>query len=174
MRSAASNWLGRSMFHSSGQGFPGPCLEPLPSGTRDIASTPQPMPTSMTPAATMLATMWDACCEEPHWQSTVVAAVSYGSPTVSQALRAGFMDCSCGVGDRAADDLFDAVGLDSGAAEKFTVGLAQQIGGVQIGERASAPADGGAYGFDDDGFRGHELVLSSRFRRGRPGARGRN
>lgn len=76
MRSAASNWLGRSTFHSSGQGFPGPCLEPLPSGTRDMASTPQLMPTSMTPAATMLATMWEACCEEPHWQSTVVAAVS--------------------------------------------------------------------------------------------------
>ncbi|CAM5732313.1 hypothetical protein SMICM304S_11289 [Streptomyces microflavus] len=78
------------------------------------------------------------------------------------------------MGDGAADDLLDAVGLDAGAAEEFTVGLAQQVGGVQIGERASTLADRGAYGFDDDGFRGHELVLSSRFRWGRPGAHGRN
>ncbi|BAU82890.1 lysophospholipase [Streptomyces laurentii] len=32
---------------------------------------------------------------------------------------------------------------------------------MEVGERAVALADGGAYGFDDDGFRGHELVLSS-------------
>ncbi len=76
IRSAASNWLGRSTFHSSGKGLPGPCLEPEPSGTRDIASTPQLIPTSITPAAIMLAAMCEACCEEPHWQSTVVAAVS--------------------------------------------------------------------------------------------------
>jgi len=69
-------------------------LEPLPSGTRDMASTPQPMPMSMTPVATMVATMWLACWEDPHWQSTVVAAVSYGRPMASQAVRAGFMDCS--------------------------------------------------------------------------------
>ena len=74
--------------------MPGPCLEPDPSGTRDIASTPQLIPTSMTPAAIMFAVMWDACCEDPHGQSSVVAAVSYGSPIVSQAVRAGFMDCS--------------------------------------------------------------------------------
>ncbi|GGW30405.1 hypothetical protein GCM10010381_13570 [Streptomyces xantholiticus] len=31
---------------------------------------------------------------------------------------------------------------------------------MEVGEQPSALADGGAYGFDDDGFRGHELVLS--------------
>ncbi len=66
IRSAASNWFGRSTFHSSGNGFPGPCFDPDPSGTRDIASTPQLIPTSMTPAAIMLAVMCEACCEEPH------------------------------------------------------------------------------------------------------------
>ncbi|GGM85614.1 hypothetical protein GCM10011578_000540 [Streptomyces fuscichromogenes] len=43
---------------------------------------------------------------------------------------------------------------------------------MQVGERATAPADGGAYGFDDHGFRGHGgSVLSSvtRAAQGRPG-----
>lgn len=155
MRSAASNWFGRSTFHSSGNGFPGPCFEPEPSGTRDIASTPQLMPTSMTPDAIMFAVMWDACCDEPHWQSTVVAAVSYGRPIVSQAVRAGFMDCSPHAGDRAADYLLHGVGGDAGAAEEFAVGLAEEVGGVQIGERAAALADGGADCFHDHGFGGH-------------------
>ncbi len=47
-----------------------------PRGIRLIVSTPQPMPTSMAPAAIRLATKWLACWEEPHWQSTVVAATS--------------------------------------------------------------------------------------------------
>ncbi len=66
------------------------------------------------------------------------------------------------MGHRAADDLLDAVGGDAGAAEDLPVGLAQKVGGVQVGERAAAPADRGAYGFDDHGFRGHGgCVLSS-------------
>ena len=47
-----------------------------PSGTRLIASTPQPIAVSTAPAAMRLFTKWLACCEEPHWQSTVVAATS--------------------------------------------------------------------------------------------------
>lgn len=66
MRSAASNWFGRSTFHSSGKGLPGPCLDPEPSGTRLMASTPQAIPMSMTPPEIMLATMWLACWELPH------------------------------------------------------------------------------------------------------------
>ena len=41
-----------------------------------MASTPQAMPASIAPAAMRLATKWLACCDEPHWQSTVVAATS--------------------------------------------------------------------------------------------------
>jgi hypothetical protein len=59
------------------------------------------------------------------------------------------------VGHRAADDLFDRVGRDAGAAEELAVGLAQEIGGVQVGERAAALADGGADCFHDHGFGGH-------------------
>ena len=47
-----------------------------PSGTRLMASTPQATPTSMASAATRLFTKWLACCDDPHWQSMVVAATS--------------------------------------------------------------------------------------------------
>ena len=59
-----------------------------------MASMPHTMPTSIAPAVTSPATRWFACCEEPHWQSTVVAAVSKGRPAPSQALRVTFDACS--------------------------------------------------------------------------------
>ena len=43
----------------------------VPIGTRLIDSTPQPMPTSMAPAAIRAATRWPACWPEPHDTSTV-------------------------------------------------------------------------------------------------------
>ena len=81
MRSAAPNWFGMSHGNSpGGRDVPGPLRTFAPSGTRLIASTPQPMPTSMAPASMRPATKWFACWAEPHWQSTVVHAVSYGQP----------------------------------------------------------------------------------------------
>ncbi len=55
---------------------PTPAAALAPSGTRLMASTPQPMAVSTAPAAMRLLTKWLACCDEPHWQSTVVAATS--------------------------------------------------------------------------------------------------
>ncbi len=83
-----------SMFPSSGCGRPKPPAAFAPSGTRLIASTPQPIPTSIVPPATSAATMWFACWEEPHWQSTVVAAVENGRPIASHAVRAMLKPCS--------------------------------------------------------------------------------
>ena len=61
---------------------------------RPRCSTPEPITTSWTPAAISAAPKFTACCAEPHWRSTVVAAASIGSPACSQALRATFQDCS--------------------------------------------------------------------------------
>ena len=55
---------------------PTPAAALAPSGTRLMASTPHPMAASTAPAAIRLFTKWLACCDEPHWQSTVVAATS--------------------------------------------------------------------------------------------------
>src|SRR5690348_6423555 len=59
-----------------------------------MASTPQPMPMSAPPAVMRPAMKWLACWAEPHWQSTVVAAVVNGRPWLSHALRVTLEPCS--------------------------------------------------------------------------------
>jgi hypothetical protein len=76
MRSAAPNWSGMSQGKSSGLERPGPLNALAPRPTRLMASTPQAIPTSMASALIRLATKLLACWADPHWQSTVVAAVS--------------------------------------------------------------------------------------------------
>src|SRR5919112_1242554 len=73
---------------------PGPFLTLEPSGTRLMTSTPQATATSTAPAPTSEAARLVACCDDPHWLSTVVAATERGSPAVSQAVRATLNDCS--------------------------------------------------------------------------------
>ena len=62
--------------------------DPIPTWL--ITSTPQPTATSTVPEATSAYARLVACWEEPHWESTVVAATSRGSPAVSQELRVTF------------------------------------------------------------------------------------
>ncbi len=71
IRSAATNWLGRSISQEAGFGVPTPVPTLAPSGTRLMASTPQATPTSMAPAAMSPAMRWAACCADPHWASRV-------------------------------------------------------------------------------------------------------
>jgi hypothetical protein len=59
-----------------------------------MTSTPQAMATSTTPEPTRLVARLVACWDEPHWVSTVVAAVVSGSPALSQAVRPTLNDCS--------------------------------------------------------------------------------
>ena len=94
MRSAPSNWFGRSMLQLSGRGVPvsGVMLAPRPM--RLIDSMPHAMPVSMTPASISAAIRCADCWPEPHWASMVVAPVSWGSPACSQARRAMSPDCS--------------------------------------------------------------------------------
>src|SRR6516225_1998442 len=65
-----------------------------PSGMRLIVSTPHPMAVSIAPAAMRLLAMWLACCDDPHWQSIVVAATSYGRPASSHDVRVTLKPCS--------------------------------------------------------------------------------
>ena len=115
-----------------------------------MASTPQAMPTSMASAAIRLAMKWLACWAEPHWQSTVVAADSYGSPALSQALRVTFEACSPAWVTQPPDDLLDRGGIDAGPLDQLDLGGGQQLGGVQAREPAVALADRRADGLDDD------------------------
>ena len=67
-------------------------LEPI--GIRLISSTPHATATSTTPEAISEVAKLVACWLEPHWVSTVVAAVSSGSPAESHAVRVTLKLCS--------------------------------------------------------------------------------
>jgi len=76
--------------------LPCSCWTFMPSAKEmwPMCSTPEPMTTSWMPAAMRAAPKFTACCAEPHWRSTVVAAASIGRPSCSQALRATLNACS--------------------------------------------------------------------------------
>src|SRR5438270_683765 len=65
-----------------------------PMGMRLMLSTPHATATSTAPEAIRLAARLAACWLDPHWVSTVVAAVVSGRPAASQAVRAMLKDCS--------------------------------------------------------------------------------
>ncbi len=96
MRSAPSNWEVNSYRgkYDFGIGRPKLPLAFEPIGTRLMVSTPQATATSATPAPTRLVARFVACCEDPHWVSTVVAATERGRPALSQAVRAMLNACS--------------------------------------------------------------------------------
>ena len=76
IRSAAPNWSGMSHGKSSGRDLPGPLKALAPRPTRLMASTPQAIRRRWRRPPIRLATKLLACWADPHWQSTVVAAVS--------------------------------------------------------------------------------------------------
>ena len=56
-----------------------------------------------------------------------------------------------GLGDDAADDLLDQLGVDAGALEHLALDETQQLSRVHAGETAVALAEGRADGVDDHG-----------------------
>ena len=65
-----------------------------PIGTRVMLSTPAAMTMSCVPDITAWAAKCSACCEEPHWRSTLVAGTLSGSCEARTALRAMLIACS--------------------------------------------------------------------------------
>src|SRR5579875_254112 len=63
-------------------------------GALDIDSTTQATARSYMPLMTLAATKCIACCDDPHWRSTVVAGTVQGSPPATTALRATLQPCS--------------------------------------------------------------------------------
>ena len=134
----ASNWLGRSMSQSSGRGSPRPAGTLPPSGMRDIASTPQAMPTSMVPAAIMSCDEV-GCTAGPSRTArrSSVPPVCWGSPACSQARRTMPLDCSPAWVTHAADDLLDELGVDAGAREHLR--LRRSRAGTAGARRRASP-----------------------------------
>ena len=80
-------------IHASLNGNPG-CMPFAPRPTRDMASTPHAITRSYAPAITPCAPKCTACCDDPHWRSTLVAGTSHGRPAAIHALRVTFTPCS--------------------------------------------------------------------------------
>ena len=121
-------------------------------GARVIDSTPHAIARSYAPAITPWATKCIACCDEPHWRSTLVAGTCGGSPPATQALRVTLQPCSPGLGDASADDVVDERRDRRRCSTSAFSDEAEQVGGMPPGERALALPDRRAHGVDDDGF----------------------
>ena len=59
-----------------------------------MLSTPAAMTMSWVPLITAWAANCSACCDEPHWRSTLVAGTLSGIREASTAPRATLSDCS--------------------------------------------------------------------------------
>src|SRR3954454_2368154 len=81
-------------FGPIGRPAPDAGLLAEPMGTRLIISTPPATTTSAWPLMTVAAAKATACCDEPHWRSTVVPGTASGQPAASAALRAMLNVCS--------------------------------------------------------------------------------
>ncbi len=137
------------MSQLSGRGEPTAVPTFARSGTRDIASTPQPTPTVIASAAIRPAIRWTACCPEPHWASRVRQPVWYGSPACSQAVLVMLFDCSPACVTQPPATCSTAAAVDSRPVEQRGLRGAEDLGRVQAGQRAAAPADRGANRLDD-------------------------
>ena len=96
--SAPRNWVTRSGPKRSTQPLDPENGSSKPSGWAAIMAeeigiwlmvcTPPAMTTSCVPLITPCAAKCRACCEEPHWRSTVTPGTVSGSPAASQQVRA--------------------------------------------------------------------------------------
>lgn len=76
----------------------------------------------------------------------------FGQPGVQPRRPRNVARLLTGLGDRAADDLLDERGVETGPVEQRALGGAQDLGGVQPGEHPAALADRRAHGLHDDGI----------------------
>ena len=119
------------MSQVSGRGDPTPVPTFERSGTRDMASTPQPTPTLIASAAMRPAIRWTACCAEPHWASRVRQPAWYGRPGVQPRGPGDVVRLLARLRHAAARDLLDRRGLEAGPVEQRGLRGAEDLGGVQ-------------------------------------------
>ena len=157
MRSAPSNcevisYCGKYDF---GIGMPRPrSLRPLePIGTRLITSTPPARAESTAPLPTRAVARLVACCDEPHWVSTVVLATDEREPGAEPRGAADVEGLLADLAHAAGDDLADRGGIDARPLDGRLLHGGEQVGGVDGGQPAVALPDGGADGFDDHDIR---------------------
>ena len=103
-----------------------------------MLSTPQLSATSTTPAFTSVAARLVACCDEPHWASTVVAATSSGMPADEPRGAGDVERLLADLAHAAADELADLVGIDPRPLDRRDLHPTEEVGGVDGREAAVA------------------------------------
>ena len=121
-----------------------------PSGILLIISMPQLSALSTTPPFTSAAARLVACCDEPHWASTVVAATSRGSPAREPRGPGDVEGLRADLAHAAADDLADQGGVDAAALDRRDLHRAEQVGRVHGAQAAVALAERRAHRLHDD------------------------
>ena len=101
--------------------------------------------------------MFVACCDEPHWLSTVVAAAEIGQ-TGGEPRGAGDVEAlHADLADTAADHLADLGRIDAGPVDQLLLHDGERIRRVERRHAAAATPDRGTDRFDDDDFVAAEL-----------------
>ena len=127
-------------------------------------STPAAITMSYAPAITPCAAKCAACCDEPHWRSTVVPTVVSGKPGGERRVAADVDALLADLHDAAHDHVLDQRGVDAVAVDERLEHVRGEVDGVRVLELAVAASEGGANGVDDDGG-GHGGLQESRLDR---------
>ena len=115
-----------------------------------MTSTPHARATSTTPAPTSDDARLVACWLEPHWVSIVVAGVVIGRPAASHAVRVTLKLCSPTWLTQPPTTWPIGARVDARALDDRLLHDAEQLGGMDAGQAATAATDRGADGIDDD------------------------
>ncbi len=151
IRSAASNWLGMSIVHDSGRGSPAPGGTLAPSGIRLIDSTPQAIPDLDRPGLDHVVDQVGGLLSRTALRVHGRRAGGLGEPGVQPGASDHVVGLLAGLGDDAADDLLDELGVDAGTLEHLALDEPEQLARVHAGEAATALAERGADSVDDHG-----------------------
>ena len=93
-----------------------------------------------------------ACCDEPHWRSSVMPTTDSGQPAANTALRATLAACSPVWLTHPQITSSTSAGSIAGALDQRLEDVRRQVDGVDARQPSIALADGRAYGLDDDGI----------------------
>ena len=125
--------------------------------------TPPATTRSAVPLITACAAKCTACCDEPHWRSTVVPGTSSGSPADEPARAGDVAGLRADRVDAAEHDVVDRGRVDVGALDQRADRVGAEIGRVHLASPPPRLPDGRAHGVDDVGL-GHGGSSSSRVR----------
>ena len=103
-----------------------------PIGTRVMFSTPAAITTSYAPAITPCAAKCAACCDEPHWRSTVVPTVDLGEPGGERGVAADVDALLADLHDAAHDHVLDEGGVEVVALDERSQRVGGEVDGVDV------------------------------------------